>query len=173
VAGLAIEEFVKPFYMKKDSMHDLWHVKRVLKIAEELRRKHKGDSTILLYGAYLHGVVKEHGKKVETFLKSQKFPEKTVSRMIKAAKESSSEKARTLEGRILHDAHLLEGGESYLVVKTITTGTERGQNMKESLKYLEENVLGKRKCYFFDCQKEYDKKEKFARDALKKLKMTF
>jgi uncharacterized protein len=172
MAGLAVEEFAKPFLAEKGSMHGLAHVKNVLKIAEEQRRKHGGDGDVILYAGYLHGIVRENGKDVKKFLESQRFDPKKVERILKAAKEVTGT-ARTTEGKVLHDAHLLEGGDSHLVVKAMTTGAERGQTVRESIKHLEEHVLGKHKCCFPENQKIYDRKESFARKALVKLKMTF
>ena len=58
-----------------------------------------------------------------------------------------SEVPETLEGKILHDAHVLEGGKPYLVVKTLITGSVRGQSLLDTLKYMEGNVLDKNSCY--------------------------
>ena len=76
MAGLAVEEFAKPFLAEKGSMHGLAHVKNVLKIAEEQRRKHGGDGDVILYAGYLHGIVRENGKDVKKFLESQRFDPK-------------------------------------------------------------------------------------------------
>lgn len=172
MAGLAVEEFAGPFLAAKDSMHGIGHVKNILKIAEELRRKHGGDSDVILYAGYLHGIVREHGKEARKFLESQRFDGKKVEKIMTAAREAVGT-ARTTEGKVLHDAHLLEGGESHLVVKAITTGNEKGQTVRESISYLEEHVLGKHRCCFPENQRLYDKKESFAKKALVKLKMTF
>ncbi len=53
----------------------------------------------------------------------------------------------TIEGKVLHDAHVLEGGKSYLMVKTLITGSVRGQSLEDTLEYMKENVLNKNKCY--------------------------
>ena len=48
---------------------------------------------------------------------------------------------------ILHDAHVLEGGKTYTVVKTLITGSVRGQSLEETLSFMQKNVLGANKCY--------------------------
>ena len=50
-----LEVFVKPFYEKKDIMHNLSHIRRILKIARSLSKKYKVDSEALICGAYFHG----------------------------------------------------------------------------------------------------------------------
>lgn len=48
----------------------------------------------------------------------------------------------------MHDAHVLEDGKAYLIVKTlIITGSVRGQSLTDTLKYMQKNVLDKNKCY--------------------------
>lgn len=47
----------------------------------------------------------------------------------------------------MHDAHVLEGGKAYLIVKTLITGSVRGQSLTDTLKYMQKNVLDKNKCY--------------------------
>ena len=71
-----------------------------------------------------------------------------ISKTIKIAWESQrSEIPETIEGKILHDAHVLEGGKTYLVVKTLITGSVRGQSLIETLDFMEKNVLNQNKCY--------------------------
>lgn len=41
----------------------------------------------------------------------------------------------------MHDAHVLEGGKAYLIVKTLITGSVRGQSLVETLDFMERNVL--------------------------------
>ena len=38
-------------------------------------------------------------------------------------------------------------GKTYLVVKTLITGSVRGQSLTETLKFMERNVLNKNNCY--------------------------
>ena len=71
-----------------------------------------------------------------------------IAKTVKIAWESQrSEIPETMEGKILHDAHVLEGGKTYLMVKTLITGSVRGQSLPETLDYMEKNVLDKNICY--------------------------
>ncbi|WP_346896169.1 hypothetical protein [Clostridium sp. UBA7503] len=42
---------------------------------------------------------------------------------------------------------MIEGGKTYLIVKSLITGSLRGQTIEENIKYVEDNVLGKGTCY--------------------------
>lgn len=58
--------------------------------------------------------------------------EEDIEVIIKVAWESQRpEIPETLEGKILHDAHVLEGGKTYTVVKTLITGSVRGSRLKK------------------------------------------
>ncbi len=47
----------------------------------------------------------------------------------------------------MHDAHILEGGKTYLVVKTLITGSVRDLTLLDTLNYMEQSVLNKSGCY--------------------------
>jgi len=38
-----------------------------------------------------------------------------------------------MEGKILHDAHMIEGGKIYLIVKSLITGSVRGQTLEQTI----------------------------------------
>jgi len=69
----ALLEFVEPYYIGKDIMHNMWHI--------EL---------------------------------AQNFDEEMISKTI-----------------------ILEGGKTYLMVKTLITGSVRGQSLLDTLNYME------------------------------------
>ena len=166
-----LENFVKPFYEKKDMMHDLSHIRRILKIAETLSKKYNADREVLICGAYFHGIIYNEEKEIKKFLKTQKLSDEKINKIVKVAWESQKgAKPETIEGMILHDAHLIEGGKTFLIVKSLITGTIRGQTLKETIDYIEKNLIGKFKCYLPEAQKIYKEKEKFAKEFLKDLK---
>jgi len=43
---------------------------------------------------------------------------------------------------------MLEGGEYFLLIKSLITGSVRKQSLEETLKYFEEKVLYCGECYF-------------------------
>ncbi len=166
-----LEVFVKPFYEKKDIMHNLAHIRRILKIARNLSKKYKVDNEILICGAYFHGIIYNKEKEIKKFLKAQKLSDEKINKIIKVTWESQKNiKPETIEGKLLHDAHLIEGGKTFLIVKSLITGAIRGQTLEEIIHYIEKNLIGKFRCYLPEAQKIYKEKEKFAKEFLKDLK---
>jgi uncharacterized protein len=166
-----LENFVKPFYNQKDIMHNLSHIRRILKIAKTLSKKYKIDKEVLIYGAYFHGIIYSKEEEIKKFLKTKEIPNEKIDKIVIAAWESQKDsKPKTIEGKILHDAHLIEGGKTFLIVKSLITGTIRGQTLEETISYIEENLIGKFKCYLPEAQKIYKEKERFTKEFLKDLK---
>lgn len=166
-----VEEFVTPLYEGKDSAHGLGHIGRMLREAEKLRVRHGGDAEVVMLAGHFHGLIREHRPELEDFLEQHVGSKRKREKILRVAEESLADtKARSTEGKVLHDAHLVEGGEDSLVSRTLATGIARGQSARESLEFLEQEVLGKRSCYFTECQQRYARKEAYARQALGKLK---
>ena len=166
-----VKVFVQPYYDSKDLMHNFSHIVRVLKLAMKIAKNYQVDDELLIIGAYLHGVIHLDEEKIVIFLKSNQVDEQRIKKIVQIAWDSQKDSTSNLiEGKILHDAHLLEGGKTYLIVKSLVTGTARGQSLSETIKYMEDNVLGKFKCFLPESQNEYCEKEKFAEEFLKDLK---
>ncbi|WP_197023284.1 MULTISPECIES: hypothetical protein [unclassified Thermosipho (in: thermotogales)] len=55
-------------------------------------------------------------------------------------------------------------------MKSLITGTLRGQVLEETIEYIEKNILGKFKSHLPETRNLYSDKEKFARKFLKELK---
>lgn len=166
-----LEKFVKSFYQNKDIMHDLSHIKRVLKAAKMLARDNKVDIDLIIYGAYFHGIIYEKENQIAEFLKSKGLSNEKINKILQVSWESQKERIpKVLEGKILHDAHLIEGGRTFLIVKSLITGTLRGQTLEETIEYIEKNILGKFTCYLPEAQNLYEDKEEFARRFLRDLK---
>jgi uncharacterized protein len=166
-----LQAFVKPFYEKKDIMHDLSHVKRILTKALVLAKKHKANKDILTYGAYFHGFIYSDEKAIISFLLKQKLSKTIIDKILQVSWESQKDESpQTTEGLILHDAHLIEGGKTFLVVKALVTGTSRGQSLIQSVNYLAHETVGKYRCYLPEAQKLYLEKEYYAKCFLKDIK---
>ncbi len=143
-------KFVEPYYADKDIMHNMWHIELVQKMINRILSHcdYKVDEECLKLATYFHGFIWKDEEKIRKWLLEQNYNEKMISKIIKIAWESQrSEIPETIEGKILHDAHVLEGGKTYLVVKTLITGSVRGQSLIETLNYMEKNVLNQNKCY--------------------------
>lgn len=159
-------EFVKPYYESKDIMHNLSHIDRVLKYIEKLLKAgdYKADIDILTYSAYFHGFIYNSEQNIVDWLKKQEVSIDKIDRIIKASWESpKDESAVTMEGKILHDAHMIEGGKTYLMVKSLITGSVRGQTLEQTIKYIEDNILGKGICYLPEAQIIYSQQQDFAK----------
>lgn len=146
----ALLEFVEPYYIDKDIMHNMWHIELVKRKMENIISlgKYKVDMESLILATYFHGFIYNAENEIRHWLKAQQYTDEMIERTVMIAWESQrSEVPKTIEGQILHDAHVLEGGKTYLAVKTLITGSVRGQSLLQTLDYMEKNVLYKNKCY--------------------------
>ncbi len=166
-----VEEFVRKDYEAKDLMRNSSHIRRILRGAERLAQSHTCDSELLMLGAYFHGLIYSKEKEVRDFLKGKGLSQDRIDKAVQIACESQKEsEPETIEGVILHDSHLIEGGKTFLITKSLVTGTARGQTLEETISYVEQNILGKFKCHLPEAQKIYEEKEKFAKDFINDLK---
>lgn len=146
----ALLEFVKPYYIDKDIMHNMWHIELVKKMVNKILAmgNYCVDEECLTLATYFHGFIYRDEEKIIQWMKGQNYSEDIITKTVKIAWESQrSEIPETIEGKILHDAHVLEGGKTYLMVKTLITGSVRGQSLVDTLDYMEKNVLDKNSCY--------------------------
>ena len=146
-------EFVKPYYEDKDIMHNMWHIELVKKAIDKILKmsNYNIDYDSLIVAMYFHGFIYYDEDKIRAWLKKQDYEKEKIEKIIEIAWESQrSEIPKTTEGKILHDAHILEGGKNYLIVKTLITGSVRGQNLQKTLEYMKNNVLNKNKCYLVE-----------------------
>lgn len=158
-------------YEVKDVMHNLSHIRRILREAQKLAQTYACDSELLMLGAYFHGIIQSKENAVREFLKEKGMSQMRIDNAVQIAWDSQKEsEPKTAEGTILHDAHLLEGGKTFLITKSLVTGTARGQSLEETISSIEKNTLGKYKCYLPEAQKIYEEKERFVKDFLADLK---
>lgn len=166
-----VEAFVHSDYAGRDIMHNLAHINRLRKLAKEIARSYEHDAQLLELGAYFHGNISFKETEIRQFLKDKQLQQHEIDKVVQIAWESQKEShAENIEGKILHDAHLLEGGKTFMITKSLMTGTARGQSLEETLQYLEEKILGKFECYLPELQKLYAKKEEFTKLFLKDLR---
>jgi uncharacterized protein len=173
IEATTIEAFVEPLYAGKDVMHDLSHVRRVLQSARALMAHYAGqvDEELILCGAYFHGIVRQHEPRVVEFLTVNGLCTDRIRRIVQVARESlKDEDAESLEGKILHDAHLTEGGRTFVIVKSLMTGAARGQTLEQTIDYFERNILGRFACCLPVAQQKYEEQNDFAREVLRDLK---
>lgn len=102
----------------------------------------------LQLATYFHGFIYSNEQEIRRWLEVQDYTAENIPKILQVAWESQrNEIPETLEGKILHDAHVLEGGKTYLIVKTLITGSVRGQSLLDTLHFMEQNVLDKNICY--------------------------
>lgn len=170
--------FVTPYYSEKDSMHNLEHIKRIKKMTSILADHYypRVDTDLINTSLYFHGIIHlNNGEEtIRNFLKDHGIPEEDIERVIKTAwdsqKDASTNEVSTIEGKIVHDAHLLEGGRTFMVIKTFCTGATLGNSIQQSIDWLENKVLGKFQCILPESQELYELKEAYARLFLADLK---
>lgn len=169
----ALIKFAEPHYANKDIMHDMWHIKLVQKMVNRILSvgRYNVDRECLLLATYFHGFIYKNEADIKQWLTAQQYSNEMISKIIKISWESQrSEIPETLEGKILHDAHVLEGGKAYLIVKTLVTGSVRRQSLIDTLKYMEQNVLDKNKCYLPEtiplCEEMNKYTDRFFRDLM-------
>ncbi|PRZ12345.1 uncharacterized protein CLV36_1148 [Laceyella sediminis] len=170
-----LEDFCWPFYEEKDMMHNLDHIHRVLKMACQIAKPYQDqiDQEVLIAGAYFHGIInkEENRNQILNFLESQGVNKEKMQAILQAAEGSQKDFIpETLEGKILHDAHLLEGGKTFLIVKSLITGSLRGQSLEETIRIVEEKLLDRFICALPENKALYKEKEKFARELIQELK---
>ena len=171
LTAAAIEDFVRADYADKDFIHDLSHIRRIYALAQELGAHHLHDAEALLASAYCHGIVYDSEDAIRDFLQDNGMEQQRIERVIRAACESQKDEvAETVEGRLLHDAHLLEVGKTFLITKSLVVGTLRGQTLAETIRYIENHVLGQFRCYLPETQELYAEREHFAAEYLADLK---
>lgn len=147
---IAIREFAKPYYQNKDLMHDWTHIERIKLAWKHLIEKESlaHDSFIVEAALCFHGCIYSHEKEIRSFLQSLSVKDDQIEKIIQVAWESQKEeKPLTNEGLILHDAHMLEGGQYFEIIKSLITGSVRNQTLAETLKYIQNNLLRKGECY--------------------------
>jgi len=143
-------DFVTPYYANKDIMHNMWHIELVIKYVDRILNSghYQVDYESLIYAAYFHGLIYSDESIVIDWLRSQNIEEEKIRLITTIAHESQRpEIPQTLEGKILHDAHVIEGGKQYSAVKCLITGSVRGQTLLETIDYVEKFIADKNKCY--------------------------
>ena len=163
----ALAEFCAPYYAGKDIMHDMWHIELTERWVERVIALggYEPDREALTCALYFHGFIYSDEAAVRAWLAAQGMTAQRIEKIVKIAWESQRpEIPETLEGKILHDAHVLEGGRTYLVTKTLITGSVRGQSLKDTVEYMKAHVLDKNHCYLPETIPLCEEMNAFAKD---------
>lgn len=166
-----VKEFASHYYKDKDIMHDLSHIDRVIAAAENIEKDYNCDFDIIHHAAYFHGFIYREEDKIREWLIENEYRNEEIEKIVKAAWESQKDKeAKSIEGMILHDAHMIEGGRTFLIVKSLITGSVRGQSLEETISYIENNIVGKGSCYTKRAKKIHKTALEFTEKYIEKLK---
>ncbi|TMV43156.1 hypothetical protein FE783_36040 [Paenibacillus mesophilus] len=166
-------DFVSPYYINKDIMHDLSHIERIVNSAKKLLKFYPEitDLDLIIYGCYFHGFIYLREDLIREYLEKQGLHAEQIEKIVTVSWESQKDEVpESLEGKLLHDAHMIEGGKTYLIVKSLCTGTARGQTLKETLDYFEKYVLGHGECYLPEAKPIYIEMQQFASDFIRELR---
>lgn len=145
-----LTRFIEPYYADIDIMHNLWHIELMKKSVDKIIAAGNYDVNHehLMLAMCFHGFIYTDEAAIQQWLAAQHYSEEAIAQILQIAWESQRPQVpETLEGKILHDGHVLEGGKTYLVTKTLITGSVRGQTFRETLSFRKDHVLGKNKCY--------------------------
>ena len=157
--------FAEPYYADRDIMHNMWHIDLVRKMVDKIVSigHYEVNYELLLLATYFHGFIYKDEEQIKAWMSDHGYHNEFIEQTLRVAWESQrGEIPETLEGKILHDAHVLEGGKTYLIVKSLITGSVRGQTLPNTLKYIKDNVLEKNSCYLAETIPLCDEMNRFA-----------
>lgn len=167
-------EFSTPYYEEKDIMHNMWHIELLLKSIDKII--HLGNYQVnkehLIFAAYFHGFIYNHENDIRKWMIDERYSNEEIEKIISISLESQRpEIPISIEWKIIHDAHILEGGKTYLAVKSLITGSVRGQTLIETINYIENYVLNKNECYLPETIPLCEKMNKFTINFINDLKL--
>lgn len=104
-------DILAPLYQPKDPAHGIGHIRRIYAKALVFSKGRKPDMAALSLGAALHGLVAERKPEAQGLLLMGGVPAELLEKAMVVAAESQTDAVpKSIEGKILHDAHLCEGG---------------------------------------------------------------
>jgi len=168
-----VKQFAEPYYTDKDIMHNMWHINLVIKYIDKILSAghYDVDYEALICAAYFHGFIYSHEKDIVVFLSNENIDAEKAQHILTIARESQRlENPETLEGKILHDAHVIEGGKLYMLTKCLVTGSVRGQTLLETIGFIEKNIIDANKCYLPDTIPLCVEANQYMKDFIKQLK---
>ena len=132
---MEIEEFVKPLYKNKDSMHNFNHILRIQKKIRFLKKRYyKINKNKLKFLIYFHGQ-KEWANSNRKKLLSKGYPKEYL-----IALNRHTKKPKTIEEKLVSDANLLEAVGKFGIKKSLQVGKEIGRTRKETIEYMRKNI---------------------------------
>lgn len=77
----ALLEFVEPYYIGKDIMHNMWHIELVKKMVNRILSigNYKVDKECLILATYFHGFIYMNEDSIRQWLITQNYADETIS----------------------------------------------------------------------------------------------
>ena len=166
-----VRNFVEGIYQKNERglIHGVEHTERLVKDAVKLAQPYAGeyDSEILELAGMMHGVVHYGEENIRNWLIEQGLVTEHVERIITVAWESQAKSIPvTLEGMILHDAHYVEGGKEFHVLKPIIVGTEMGQSLDKTIEYMKSSMMESPVCFLPESKELFNEIHQYTIDFI-------
>lgn len=132
------EQYVKGKFSEDVTGHDYWHMKRVVKNAEEIAREEHADVFICQMAAWLHDMtdpklfndIKQAEAELNQFLADIDLSSELKKKILEAMADVSFSKKRipaTIEGKIVQDADRLDAIGAVGIARVFAFGGSKGQ----------------------------------------------
>lgn len=120
-----VTRFVKPFYAKRDPMHNFSHIIRIKRKIAFLRKQYKNiDDTFLNFLIYFHGS-RKWARKNKDYIVNLGYPASWINKI---------NKPTSVEGKLVWDANMLENVGKFGIKKNLECEKYYQQTRKETLK---------------------------------------
>ena len=169
-----IREFVEDIYQKNERglIHGVEHTERLVKDATKLARPYIGefDAEVLELAGMIHGVIHYGEEGIRKWLEEQGLDIDRVDRVISVAWESQAKSIPvSLEGKILHDAHYIEGGKEFHVLKPIIVGSEMGQSLDKTIEFIKSSIMESPTYYLRESQQLFEEIHQYTQEFVSNL----
>lgn len=157
----------------RDILHGIEHSDRILKGTNKISFNYSGkySNELVLFGAYFHGAVHYGEKPIRDWLRLKEYEPEYIDKIIEVTWESQSKnEPTTLEGKLLHDSHTIEGGKEYFVLKPLLVGTVMKQPIEKTIRFITDVLLANKKYYLPETKEYIDEIYEYANEFIHNLK---
>ena len=141
----AMKEYIENIYSDhpRGLIHGIEHSIRLVNDAVELGQPYQGDydEEILQIAGLLHGAVHYCEDGIREWLRNQGLDATRIDHIIAVAWESQTKNIpASIEGKILHDAHFIEGGKEFHILKPFIVGSEMNQPLEKTIDFIRNSI---------------------------------
>ncbi len=85
----ALLEFVEPYYIGKDIMHNMWHIELVKRMGDRILSvsSYNVDEECLTLAIYFHRFIYQDEDRIRQWMRAQNFDQEMISKTIQIAME--------------------------------------------------------------------------------------